>query len=147
MSNQFPEQLSNPTIESTLRQWHEYDGLHRLVGTVCNDCGKKFFPKRFVCANCHSLNVLPYQFSGKGVIVNFDYQFLPPVKMLGFREELNRVMIVVKLEEGPTVVSELVDVSNPDEVKNGAEVHMVIRKIARSNNSDYKYAYKFEIEP
>lgn len=54
MSNQFPEQLNNPTIESNLRQWHEFDGLHRLVGSKCLDCGRKFFPKRAVCTECHS---------------------------------------------------------------------------------------------
>ncbi|MCM1635768.1 MULTISPECIES: Zn-ribbon domain-containing OB-fold protein [Latilactobacillus] len=143
MANQFPEQLNNPAVESTLRQWHEFDGLHRLTGTKCTQCGRLFFPKRSVCTECHSLKIEEYQFSGNGTIENFNFQFLPPVKVMGFREQLNRAMIAVKLDEGPTIIAELADYLEQDRVKKGSKVKMVIRKIARSGNSDYKYAYKF----
>lgn len=146
MANQYPEQLNNPTVESTLRQWHEYDGLHRLEGSQCKECKKLFFPKREVCTHCHSLNVKAYRFSGKGIIKNFNYQFLPPVKVMGFREQDNRVMIAVELDEGPIVISELVDYKNTENFKIGTKVRMVIRKIARSGNTDFKYAYKFVVE-
>lgn len=143
MSNQYPEQLNNPTVESNLRQWHEFDGLHRLVGSMCEKCGKKFFPKRSVCANCHSLNMMDYKFSGNGILENFDFQSLPAIKLMGFREQLTRVMIIVKLSEGPSVVSELVDFKDIKKVRVGMHVHSVLRKISRSGNGDYKYAYKF----
>lgn len=146
MSNQYPEQLNNPTVESNLRQWHEFDGLHRLVGSKCESCGKKFFPKRSVCTNCHSLSVRSYEFSGEGIIQNFDFQFLPPVKVMGFREQTNRAMIAVKLQEGPSIVSELVDFKESRDVRIGQRVRMVLRKIARSGNGDYRYAYKFIIK-
>lgn len=143
MSNQYPEQLNSPSVESSIRQWHEFDGLHRLVGTKCLNCGKLFFPKRHVCIECHSQNVIPYRFKGRGVIRSFDFQFLPAVKVMGFREHAQRAMIVVTLDEGPSVVGELVDFRKKEDVKVNDPVEMVIRKITRSGNTDFKYAYKF----
>lgn len=145
MVNQYSEQLSNPTVESSLRQWHEYDGLHRLVGSICPNCNRLFFPKRFVCPSCHHGDIQPYKFSGKGSIVNIDIQSLPPATVMGFREKMFRVMVGVKLIEGPVVISELVDVDNHKCVNIGCEVSTVIRKIARSANGDFKYAFKFKL--
>ena len=142
MSGQYSEQLHNPTVESALRQWHEYDGLHRLVGTECGACGAKFFPKRFVCAKCHSTDVSPHRFSGNGTIVNMDAQFLPPVKLMGFRDETDRVLVAVQLDEGPVVISELVDRGHQRPTM-GSPVRLTVRRIARSGNGDFRYAFKF----
>lgn len=145
MANQYSEQLSNPTVESSLRQWHEYDGLHRMVGTVCPHCKRMFFPKRFVCTQCHSLDVQPFTFSGKGTLINVSRQLLPPTRIMGFREDAIRIMVGVKLEEGPVVMSELVDCLDDVDKLIGKPVHYVIRKLARSANGDYKYGYKFKL--
>lgn len=49
------------------------------------------------------------------------------------------------MEEGPVVVSELVDCLDDVDKLIGKPVHYVIRKLARSANGDYKYGYKFKL--
>lgn len=39
------EQIANPIIESTLKDWREQGGLTRLEGSKCKNCGETFFPK------------------------------------------------------------------------------------------------------
>lgn len=87
----------------------------------------------------------PFTFSGKGTLINVSRQLLPPTRIMGFREDAIRIMVGVKLEEGPVVMSELVDCLDDVDKLIGKPVHHVIRKLARSANGDYKYGYKFKL--
>jgi len=146
MAGQYPEQLSNPTIESSLKQWREHGGLHRLEGTKCEDCGELYYPRRFVCPKCHSLRVIPYRYKGKGTLVNFVADDIPAAAQMGFREHSSRIMCLVRLDEGPVILGELIEISDSKVVQSGIRVKTVIRKQARSANTDWRYAYKFVID-
>lgn len=143
MSCQYPEQLNNPTIESSLKQWREQGVLGRIEGSKCEECGALYFPTRFVCPKCHSLHISTYRFKGNGTLINFVTNGLSQVMPMGFREHLPRIMCVVKLDEGPVIIGELIEIPEGFNVQIGTQVKTVIRKIARSANTSWKYAYKF----
>jgi uncharacterized OB-fold protein len=146
MSGQYPEQISNPTIESNLKQWREHGGLHRLEGSKCDDCNQVYYPRRSVCPKCHSLNVSVFKFSGKGTLVNFFPNNISQIAILGFREHSPRFISIVKLDEGPVIIGELIELNNPQLLQPGVRVKTTIRKQSRSANTSWKYGYKFVID-
>ena len=146
MSRQYPEQISNPTIESPLRQWREYGGLHRMEGSRCKKCGKVFYPHRFVCNSCHSLDMETYRFSGRGRIINYTVNIYPSILEMGFKEHAGKIMCLVKLDEGPVVLGELIETESVSENLKNARVSAVLRKLPRSANTTWKYGYKFVLE-
>lgn len=146
MSAQYPEQISNPTIESSLKQWREHGGLHRLEGSKCNECNEVYYPRRSVCPKCHSLNMKIFKFSGKGTLLNFFANDMPAIAIFGFREHSTRFMSTVKLDEGPVILGELIELNDPELLKPGVRVKTTIRKQSRSANTSWKYGYKFVLD-
>ncbi|WP_455810431.1 Zn-ribbon domain-containing OB-fold protein [Clostridium butyricum] len=146
MSAQYPEQISNQAIESSLRQWREHGGLHRLEGTKCNDCNNLYYPRRSVCPKCHSLNLSIFKFKGKGTILNFVKDEIPMISVFGFREHMPKVVCTVKLDEGPVILGELVDLVDIGLITKGEKVKTVIRKQSRTSNTSWRYGYKFVLD-
>lgn len=146
MSEQYPEQISNPVIESSLKQWREHGGLHRLEGTRCSECHGVYYPRRSVCPKCHSLNVEVFRFSGKGKLLNVFPNNISIIAIFGFREHIPRFMCTVQLDEGPVILGELIELNNPESLKPGVRVHTTIRKQSRSSNTSWKYGYKFVLD-
>lgn len=111
-----------------------------MEGTVCADCGAKFFPPRQVCAECKSSNLTPHEFDGHGAIYSFTTVRQAP---LGFEGNLPYVVGMVKLDEGPMIEAQITDV-NPDDVRIGQRVEMVIRKLREyGKEGAVVYGYKF----
>lgn len=146
MSGQYSEQISNSSIESSLKQWREHGGLHRLEGSKCNVCNKVYYPRRHVCPRCHSLNMTKFKFSGKGILLNFFPNNIPMIAVFGFREHIPRFMSTVKLDEGPVILGELIELNHPELLKTGIRVRTTIRKQSRSSNTSWKYGYKFVLD-
>lgn len=146
MSAQYPEQISNPAIESSLKQWREHGGLHRLEGSKCSECNEVYYPRRSVCPKCHSLNMSVFKFSGKGTLLNFFSNNIPIISVFGFREHSPRFMSTVKLDEGPVILGELIELKHPELLKRGVRVKTTIRKQSRSSNTSWKYGYKFVLD-
>ncbi|MEO2222729.1 Zn-ribbon domain-containing OB-fold protein [Priestia megaterium] len=145
MSQQYPEQIPNPMVASTYREWREQGGKYRLEGSICKNCNSKFFPRRSVCAKCHSLDVKTHQFSHSGSIENVINSGIHQVAVMGYGENSPRYIASIKLLDGPVIIGEIIDVCDTSRLKIGAEVRMVIRKQARSTNLNWNYAYKFKL--
>ncbi|KEK15821.1 Zn-ribbon domain-containing OB-fold protein [Limosilactobacillus reuteri] len=139
------EQLSNPTIESSLKDWREQGGLTRLEGSRCLNCNELFFPRRTVCPVCHQQKLIPYRFSGKGTIVNIEINNIPQVAIFGYREISPRYLAIIRLDEGVNILGEIIECDKADSLLNKT-VHMVIRKQSRSSNTSWKYGYKFKLD-
>ncbi len=124
------------------RNWRLKDQRYRLEGTVCADCGAKFFPPRQVCTECKSSNLTPHEFDGHGEIYSFTTVRQAP---LGHEGNLPYVVGMVKLDEGPMVEAQITDV-NPEDVKIGQRVEMVIRKLREHGlEGAIVYGYKFRV--
>lgn len=120
--------------------WRLRDQRYRLEGTVCQNCGAKFFPPRQVCTDCKSTNLTPHEFVGQGEIYSFTTVRQAP---LGHEGNIPYIVGIIKLDEGPMVEAQITDV-NPDDVKIGQRVEMVTRKLREYGEEGLVvYGYKF----
>ena len=78
----------------------------RLLLQHCSDCRTWRFPPRPVCAQCRSTAYEWSEASGRGVVASFTICH-PPV-LPAFADRVPYNVVVVQLEEGPHLVSNLV---------------------------------------
>ena len=77
----------------------------------CQDCGKVHFYPRVFCPHCHSHNLTWVQASGKGKLYSFEILYRPFNRAVKVPPPY--VLAMVELEEGPRMLSNLVNVE-PD---------------------------------
>ena len=107
-----------------------WDGLKegKLMLPKCDDCGKPFFYPRIACPNCHSRNISWMQASGRGKLFSFQiaYRTLNPA----FKVPLPAVLAMIELEEGPRMMSNLINIeADPKVVKCDMPVEVVFEKL------------------
>lgn len=118
--------------------WRLRKQKYALVGTKCQSCKGLFFPAKNYCGNCNSKDMEGFRFSGFGTIESFTTIHAAPS---GFKAPY--AVAVVKLDEGPKVVAQVVAGNG---VSVGRRVSAVFRKIRDNDESDViKYGFKFEV--
>ena len=133
------EPIYRIATHSTAKAWRNRLARYRLVGTHCPSCAMDHFPGRHVCPKCHNRKLEQKEFSRFGRIVCIAIDHSP---LMGHGEETPKPLAAVKLNDGPCVISDIVDFQL-DEVKEGLEVELVLRKWRRETNGNYMYGYKF----
>ena len=93
-----------------------WDGLNegKLLLPKCDECDEPFFYPRIACPHCHSRNISWIQASGKGKLYSFQiaYRSLNPA----FKIKPPYILAMVELEEGPRLMSNLVNIEPDVEV-------------------------------
>jgi uncharacterized OB-fold protein len=93
----------------------------RLVLPRCDECGKLIWYTRLSCPFCGSHAITQVEVSGRGSV----YSFSIVRRGAGpFREVAPYVLALVELDEGPTMMTNVVDV-DPEAVTVGQRVHVV----------------------
>jgi len=127
----------------TPRFWREIDERYALKGVKCGNCGMVMFPSRTLCPKCRHASygkLSPFKLSGKGVVEALTTIHAPPA---GFELQAPYLLALVRLEEGPRVTAQVVDVK-PDAVREGTAVRAVFRRINEEGESGViQYGYKF----
>ena len=92
-----------------------WDGTResKLMIMHCNACGKDYFYPRSYCPACFSADTSWKQASGRATLHTYLINHRPAP---GFEGEAPYVIAVVQLEEGPRMMTNLVDV-DPDPAK------------------------------
>ncbi len=122
------------------RNWRLKDQRFRLEGSVCAECGAKFFPPRQVCTECKSTHMTPHEFDGRGELYSFTTLYSAP---MGFEEQVPYIVGMIKLDEGPLVEAQITD-ADPETLKIGQRMEMVTRKLrAYGDDGIIVYGYKF----
>ena len=94
----------------------------------CEDCGSPFFYPRILCPHCQSRNLTWIQASGRGKLYSFEI----------VQQQLNRrykipppyILAMIELEEGPRMMSNLVNVeADPKVVTCDMPVEVVYEKL------------------
>ena len=120
MVNHSQKNFPVPTKE-TATYW---DGCrnHKLLIQQCTKCGKyQFFP-RIICTGCMSSQVEWVQSSGQGKVVSFTIMHRPISE--AYAAEAPYVIALIKLDEGPTMMSNIVQL-DPNKVVVGMKVEVV----------------------
>ncbi len=124
--------VPRPTPE-TQAYW---DGLQQQSFMLqrCNVCQRAYFYPRPFCPqlDCHSRDVTRFQASGKGAIYSFVINTRP---MPGFEDEVPYIIAVIELDEGPRLMTNLIDVPGDDvpskaaAIRVGASVEVVYEQV------------------
>lgn len=123
------------------RHWRSMRERYRLLGTYCENCNSTFFPSRKICPRCRRKGrTRQVEFSGVGKV--FSYTLIN-VGSKTFEEYTPYVIGLIELEEGPKVMSQIVD-CKPEDVHIGMEVEACFRKLFEQEDGGIiSYGYKF----
>ena len=80
---------------------------HRFVIQRCKDCGEHQFYPRGVCSHCLSSDLEWSEASGQGTVYSYSVNHRAPHP--GFADNLPFVLAIVELEEGPRMMTNIVD--------------------------------------
>jgi uncharacterized OB-fold protein len=115
--------LPTPSPES--RPFWQAARDHQLALPRCNRCEKLWFPPAGICPHCLSDDTGWQQVSGRGRV----YSFVVFHRAYHPAFELPYVVAVVELDEGPRLLSNIVDVE-PQRIRCG--MHVVVKFEDRS---------------
>lgn len=131
------EPIYRITTPSPAKSWRSRPGRYRLIGNRCEQCDLAFFPRRRVCPGCRSRALTETAMARHGRVVCAAEDHTP---LIGHAGRSLRPFAIIALENGPSVLAELVEV---DDVSEGLEVELVLRKWRREASGPYQYGYKF----
>ena len=103
-----------------------WDGLRqgKLYIQRCSNCGYQCHPPEAMCKRCQTTHFEYVASSGKGTIYSFVTAHHPPVPPF----EYPHVVILVELEEGIRIISNLID-GNTDDLRIGRAVALVVQEV------------------
>jgi uncharacterized OB-fold protein len=113
-----------PQADPVTAPFWESVKAHEMKIQRCNDTGKFFFYPRGMSPFTLSDNISWEPVSGKGRVHAFSivYNNRAP----GFADEIPYVVAMIELDEGPRMMSNLIDIEpDPDHVKIGMPVEVV----------------------
>jgi uncharacterized OB-fold protein len=91
----------------------------KVEGTVCKDCGSKFFPPRADCAKCFSKNMDWFEMPKKGKLETFTTAYYAP---FGFEADPPYAMGVVDFGGGLKLFARMAKNMKPEDLKVGVDV-------------------------
>lgn len=97
-----------------------------LVVQRCTSCGLLRFPPREICSSCWSREAEWTPVSGRGEV--FSFYLMHQVYHPGFAAEVPYPVVVVALEEGPHLTSNLVECEN-HRIRIGMPVEVVFEDV------------------
>lgn len=114
-----------PTVDAETEPFWAAAGEQRLLLRRCNACGKaSFYPRRF-CPLCWSTEVVWEQASGRAALYTWSVVHgndLPP-----FRDRVPYVAAVVDLDEGPRMMTNVVN-CEPDALEVGMALQVTYER-------------------
>jgi hypothetical protein len=111
----------------------------KLLLRRCDDCGVAIWYPRFFCPVCGSFNTSWSEASGRGTVYTFTVVHRSGVP--GYRDALPYVIAYVELEEGPRVLTNIVE-CEPEKVEVGMAVHVVFHDTGNGSA-----LYRFRPDP
>ena len=115
------EQFGVVSFTSTTKAAQFVDFLmnNELKGTVCKDCGAKFFPPRTDCNVCLGENMDWYSIAGQGTLLSFTKAMFAPA---GFEKDVPYLLGVAQFEDGTKVFARLDKSLDESIIKPGLKV-------------------------
>jgi len=101
-----------PVITKDLEPFFAAAKERRLVVQRCASCGTLRFPARSVCGSCFSAEKEWTEVSGRGEVYSFFW--MHQVYHPAFAGEVPYAVVVVKLEEGPQMTTNILDCAKED---------------------------------
>lgn len=111
---------------------HYWDGAKagELRLQRCKDCSKTYFPPRPFCPECASRSVEVFTASGKGKLYSYIINHRPAP---GFEDDGPYAIAVVELDEGPRLMSNIVEC---DQTPEALQLDMALEVTFEKVNDD-----------
>jgi uncharacterized OB-fold protein len=109
-----------PLINVETKTFWDATAEGKLLLPRCNDCDVVIWYPRQFCPECSSFNISYFEASGKGTV----YSFAINRRGQGDYRDLAYVLAYVELDEGPRVLTNIVD-CDVDQVSVGQKVQVV----------------------
>ncbi len=116
-----------PDVTEQYRPFFEAARAGKLVLQRCDGCGEIRFPPRDLCSRCLGRASRWIESSGRGTIYSFNvmHQVYHP----GFAPEVPYPVVLVELEEGCRMLSNLVE-HRPGELRIGLPVEVTFERLS-----------------
>jgi len=122
------------------RYWRNKSFRYRLLGWRCISCGAFHHFKPLVCKRCGSREFREVELPKTGKLLAYTIVKIPPKD---FKDKAPYLIGLIELDDGTRILAQLTDFSQ-DELKEGARVEAVLRKIREDGESGIiEYGYKF----
>ena len=128
------ENLILPSPNSETKFFWQGCKEHRLLFQRCNDCGFVRWPPNIICPECLYNEYEIIESKGMGII--FTYAIYHYAYHEAFKDKISYNVAVVKLDEGPMVLTNIVDCNN-EELLCGVNVTVIYRNIT----SDFVFPF------
>jgi uncharacterized OB-fold protein len=129
-----------PLREGIFRLPSSPDEEPGLIGSRCQNCGDRFFPKRHICLSCGQEGIEETTLGRRGKIWTYTVaRQTPPGSLM----QAPYVIAVVQLADGPMVQAVLSE-CDLEAVRVGMEVEMVLEKMGTSAEGNDLMAFKFK---
>jgi len=115
-----------PEITPAMRPFWDAARRHELVVQRCESCRTYRFPARDICSRCLSRDAEWVRVSGRGSV--FSWAVMHQVYHPGFASEVPYAVVVIGLDEGARLVSNLVGCP-PDEIRADMAVEVVFEDV------------------
>ena len=115
-----------PAITPEMRPYFDGAKRQQLWIQRCTTCGTHRWPARPLCSQCLSDAAAWVHASGRGEV--FSFVVMHQVYHPGFAAEVPHAVVIVKLAEGPKLISNLVGV-DPHAIRIGMPVRVVFDAI------------------
>jgi len=115
-----------PVITAEAREFWEGCKRHELLIQRCKDCGTYRHYPRPMCPKCGSWNTEWARVSGKGKVYTWTVAVQPFHP--GFMEETPYAAVIIELDEGVRLVSNVMDVK-PEDLYVGMPVEVVFEDV------------------
>ena len=96
-----------PTPTPITEEFWKAAKRHELFIQRCKNCSEYIFPPREICPHCMSLNLGWIKASGKGKVFSHTVVRVSPHP--GFNAEIPYILAIIELDEGPHLMSNLID--------------------------------------
>jgi len=111
-----------PLLEGATGEFYEHCKNHELRFQRCTKCGKWRHVPRDMCAACGSWDWEWAKSSGRGALLTWTVVTLP--MQPSFAEEVPYAVTLIEMDEGPRIVSRIVDVQ-PQDLRMGMPVEVI----------------------
>jgi len=111
-----------PRSRPETASWGEACREEKLMIQRCSQCGAFQFYPRIVCTSCMSEQIEWFQASGRAKVRTYTVCRLPVAK--AYAADVPYVVALVQLEEGPTMMSNIVQ-CDPESVVSGMPLEVV----------------------
>lgn len=115
-----------PTIEDASKPYWDAAKAGKLLIAKCQACEKVHHYPRPFCPSCWSEDVVQVEASGRGTLYTYSTVYMNDLHP--FKERLPYIAAMVELEEGPRLMTNMVD-CEPADLEVGMPVQVVFRPI------------------